>query len=158
MCECFPLCVLVCYLLSAEQKKATQGLGVLMSVEGDRYMASEKQVKSSFSSSVLNTREGCGSREKEAGCEKHVKCKKTTYTETNWMQHWPKTEKTITMCYKGPDNVSMSGRKGVLSTKNYLRSTNIDLISHVVYVRGQWWPCHHLNISLLIKSALTRQL
>ena len=76
MCECFPLCVLVCYLLSAEQKKATQGLGVLMSVEGDRYMASEKQVKSSFSSSVLNTREGCGSREKEAGCEKHVKCKK----------------------------------------------------------------------------------
>jgi hypothetical protein len=36
-----------------EQKKETQGF-LLSEVEGDRYMASEKQVSSSFSSSALS--------------------------------------------------------------------------------------------------------
>lgn len=43
----------VCYLLSVELKKVTQRLRMLFSAEGGRYMASEKQVRSSFSSSVL---------------------------------------------------------------------------------------------------------
>lgn len=43
----------VFYLLSVEQKKDTQGLVVLFSQEGGRYMASEKHVSSSFSSSIL---------------------------------------------------------------------------------------------------------
>lgn len=43
----------VCYLLSVAQKKVTQGLRMLLSAEGARYMASEKQVNSSLSSSVL---------------------------------------------------------------------------------------------------------
>lgn len=42
-------------LFSAEQKKATQGFSAWFSDEGERYMASEKQVRSSFSSSVLET-------------------------------------------------------------------------------------------------------
>lgn len=36
-----------------EQKKEIQGLRTLFSAEGGRYMASEKQVRSNFSSSVL---------------------------------------------------------------------------------------------------------
>lgn len=44
---------LACYLLSVEQKNETQGLWVFLSEEGGRYMASEKQARSSFSSSVL---------------------------------------------------------------------------------------------------------
>lgn len=44
----------MCYRFSVEQKKETQGLLFLLSEEGGRYMASEKQVRSSFSSSVLN--------------------------------------------------------------------------------------------------------
>lgn len=42
-----------CYLFSVEQKKDTQGLRLRRSEVGGRYMASEKQVRSSFSSSVL---------------------------------------------------------------------------------------------------------
>lgn len=41
------------HLFSVEQKNCTQGLVLLLSEEGGRYMASEKQVSSSFSSSVL---------------------------------------------------------------------------------------------------------
>ncbi len=48
--------VCVCYLFSVEQKKETQGLRFFLSEEGGRYMASEKQVRSNFSSSVLNKR------------------------------------------------------------------------------------------------------
>lgn len=48
------LCVF--HLFSVEQKNETQGLVVFLSEEGGRYMASEKQVRSSFSSSVLNKR------------------------------------------------------------------------------------------------------
>ena len=44
----------VCHLFSVEQKKETQGLRFFLSEDGGRYMASEKQVRSSFSSSVLN--------------------------------------------------------------------------------------------------------
>lgn len=48
------VCVCVWYLFSVEQKKVTQGLRFLLGEEGGRYMASEKQVRSNFSSSVLN--------------------------------------------------------------------------------------------------------
>lgn len=41
------------HLFSVEQKNCTQGLVLLLSEEGGRYMASEKQVSNSFSSSVL---------------------------------------------------------------------------------------------------------
>lgn len=41
------------YLFSEEQKKDTQGLTLFLSDDGGRYIASEKQVSSSFSSSVL---------------------------------------------------------------------------------------------------------
>lgn len=41
------------HLFSVEQKNCTQGLALLLSEEGGRYMASEKQVSSSLSSSVL---------------------------------------------------------------------------------------------------------
>lgn len=44
----------VCHLFSVEQKKETQGLRFFLSEDGGRYMASEKHVRSSFSSSVLN--------------------------------------------------------------------------------------------------------
>lgn len=40
-----------------EQKKLTQGLGAVGSGEGGRYMASEKQVSSSFISSTLRMEE-----------------------------------------------------------------------------------------------------
>lgn len=40
-------------LFSAEQKKVTQGLRILFSAVGGRYMASEKQVSSNLSSSDL---------------------------------------------------------------------------------------------------------
>ena len=52
---CVRVRVRVCYLLSVELKNVTQGLRMLLSEEGARYMASEKQVSSSFRSSVLNT-------------------------------------------------------------------------------------------------------
>lgn len=41
------------YLFSEEQKNDTQGLTLSLSNEGGRYIASEKHVSSSFSSSVL---------------------------------------------------------------------------------------------------------
>ncbi len=41
------------YLFSVEQKNVTQGLRTLLSVDGGRYMASEKQVSNNLSSSVL---------------------------------------------------------------------------------------------------------
>lgn len=41
------------HLFSVEQKKVTQGLVTLLSEEGGRYMASEKQVSSNLSISVL---------------------------------------------------------------------------------------------------------
>lgn len=41
------------YLFSVEQKNVTQGLRTLLSVEEGRYMASEKQVSNSRSSSIL---------------------------------------------------------------------------------------------------------
>lgn len=44
------------YLFSVEQKKDTQGLRLRRSVVGGRYMASEKQVRRSLSSSVLQER------------------------------------------------------------------------------------------------------
>lgn len=44
------------HLFSVEQKNCTQGLVLLLSEEGGRYMASEKQVSSSLSSSVLKER------------------------------------------------------------------------------------------------------
>lgn len=43
----------VFYLFSEEQKNETQGLMLFLSEDGGRYIASEKQVISSFSSSVL---------------------------------------------------------------------------------------------------------
>lgn len=42
-----------CYLFSVEQKNVTQGLMTLLSDDGGRYMASEKQVSSNLRSSVL---------------------------------------------------------------------------------------------------------
>lgn len=44
------------HLFSVEQKNCTQGLVLLLSEDGGRYMASEKQVSSSLSSSVLKSR------------------------------------------------------------------------------------------------------
>lgn len=44
------------HLFSVEQKNCTQGLVLLLSEEGGRYMASEKQVSNSLSSSVLKER------------------------------------------------------------------------------------------------------
>lgn len=44
---------IVYYLFSVEQKKVTQGLRTLLSDEGGRYIASEKQVSNNLSSSVL---------------------------------------------------------------------------------------------------------
>lgn len=41
------------YLFSEEQKNETQGLMLFLSEDGGRYIASEKQVSSSFSSSIL---------------------------------------------------------------------------------------------------------
>lgn len=41
------------YLFSVEQKKVTQGLRTLLSDDGGRYIASEKQVSNNLSSSVL---------------------------------------------------------------------------------------------------------
>lgn len=41
------------YLFSEEQKNATQGLMLFLSKDGGRYIASEKHVSSSFSSSAL---------------------------------------------------------------------------------------------------------
>lgn len=41
------------YLFSEEQKKETQGLTLFLSDDGGRYIASEKHVSSSFSSSAL---------------------------------------------------------------------------------------------------------
>lgn len=41
------------YLFSEEQKNETQGLVLFLSEDGGRYIASEKHVSSSFSSSVL---------------------------------------------------------------------------------------------------------
>lgn len=41
------------YLFSVEQKNVTQGLRTLLSEEGGKYMASEKQVSNSLSNSVL---------------------------------------------------------------------------------------------------------
>lgn len=41
------------HLFSVEQKKVTHGLRMLLSVEGGRYMASEKQVSNNLSSSAL---------------------------------------------------------------------------------------------------------
>lgn len=41
------------YLFSVEQKNVTQGFMTLLSDDGGRYMASEKQVSSSLRSSVL---------------------------------------------------------------------------------------------------------
>lgn len=41
------------YLFSVEQKKVTQGLRTLLSDDGGRYMASEKQVSNNLSNSVL---------------------------------------------------------------------------------------------------------
>lgn len=41
------------YLFSVEQKNVTQGLRTLLSDEGGRYMASEKQVSNNLSNSVL---------------------------------------------------------------------------------------------------------
>lgn len=41
------------YLFSVEQKNVTQGLMTLLSADGGRYMASEKQVSSNLRSSVL---------------------------------------------------------------------------------------------------------
>ena len=55
LCVCVCVCVCVCHLFSVEQKKETQGLRFFLSEDGGRYMASEKQVRSSFSSSVLKT-------------------------------------------------------------------------------------------------------
>lgn len=45
------------YLFSVEQKKVTQGLVTLLSEEGGRYMASEKQVSSKRRISVLKREE-----------------------------------------------------------------------------------------------------
>lgn len=41
------------YLFSVEQKNVTQGLRIVLSDEGGRYMASEKQVSNNLNSSVL---------------------------------------------------------------------------------------------------------
>lgn len=41
------------HLFSVEQKNVTQGLRTLLSGEGGRYMASEKQVSNNLSSSAL---------------------------------------------------------------------------------------------------------
>lgn len=41
------------YLFSVEQKNVTQGLRTLLSDDGGRYMASEKQVSNNLSNSVL---------------------------------------------------------------------------------------------------------
>ena len=48
------------YLFSVEQKNVTQGLRTLLSDEGGRYMASEKHVSNSLSSSVLKWISGGG--------------------------------------------------------------------------------------------------
>lgn len=47
------ICSFVHHLFSVEQKKVTQGLSTLLSDEGGRYMASEKQVSNNLSNSVL---------------------------------------------------------------------------------------------------------
>lgn len=44
------------YLFSVEQKNVTQGLRTLLSGEGGRYMASEKQVSNNLSSSALKVK------------------------------------------------------------------------------------------------------
>lgn len=41
------------YLFSVEQKNVTQGLRIVLSDEGGRYMASEKQVSNNLNSSDL---------------------------------------------------------------------------------------------------------
>lgn len=45
--------VIIHHLFSVEQKKVTQGFRTLLSGDGGRYMASEKQVSNNLSSSVL---------------------------------------------------------------------------------------------------------
>lgn len=50
------------YLFSEEQKNDTQGLTLFLSNEGGRYIASEKHVSSSFSSSVLMEQTGGNSQ------------------------------------------------------------------------------------------------
>lgn len=47
------------YLFSVEQKKVTQGFRMLLSDEGGRYIASEKQVSNNRKSSVLKQRKSC---------------------------------------------------------------------------------------------------
>lgn len=49
------VCLLKPDLFSVEQKKVTQGLRIVLSEVGGRYMASEKQVSSSLNSSDLQT-------------------------------------------------------------------------------------------------------
>lgn len=60
------------YLFSVEQKKVTQGLRTLLSDDGGRYMASEKQVSNNLSNSVLKriSKKRCTEKEKS---ESHVK-------------------------------------------------------------------------------------
>lgn len=50
MCAC---AFIFHYLFSVEQKNVTQGLRIVLSDEGGRYMASEKQVSNNLNSSVL---------------------------------------------------------------------------------------------------------
>lgn len=66
--HCGYFLTLVCYLLSVEQKNETQGLWVFLSEEGGRYMASEKQARSSFSSSVLNQQTQRGQQDSHTFC------------------------------------------------------------------------------------------
>lgn len=51
------------YLFSVEQKKVTHGLRTLLSVEGGRYMASEKQVSNNLSNSALKVNKHRGRQE-----------------------------------------------------------------------------------------------
>lgn len=54
--SCFVHAGVDCYLFSVEQKNVTQGFMMLLSDDGGRYMASEKQVSSNLRSSVLKTK------------------------------------------------------------------------------------------------------
>lgn len=60
------------YLFSVEQKNVTQGLRTVLSEDGGRYMASEKQVSNNLNNSVLKRINKRGGQKKK----KSVPCKK----------------------------------------------------------------------------------
>lgn len=67
------------YLFSVQQKNVTQGLRTVLSDDGGRYMASEKQVSNNLSNSVLKRISKRGGQKKKKSvprkkmlCESHV--------------------------------------------------------------------------------------